>query len=328
MILVCYGTRPEFLKIKPLIKEMSGVIDFVTLFTGQHESKDMVMGGADYKLHIKEGGNRLDSIVSSIMNNIYFDKIDYVMVQGDTATAFAIALSAFHRKVPVIHLEAGMRTYDIDNPYPEEFYRQCISKIASIHFTPTEYEKDFLLSEKCNGHIHVVGNTVLDNLVDISPIDTPTVLITMHRRENHFNMPKWFGEIEKLAKENMDMEFIFPMHPSPDVQKNRNIFKNVTVKNPLEYDDMIGLISSSRIIITDSGGIQEEASFFKKKTIVCRKITERFASLGKSSVLCPAPNDLKYIFNQAKENYIVEDECPFGDGRASEKIVEILKCVV
>ena len=328
MILVCYGTRPEFLKIKPLIEKMKGVIDFVTLFTGQHENKDMVMGNADYNIYIKEGENRLDSIISSIMNNISFDKIDYVMVQGDTATAFGVALSAFHHKVPVIHLEAGMRTYDINNPYPEEFYRQCISKIASIHFTPTEYEKDFILSEKCDGGVHVVGNTVLDNLVDVSPIDTPTVLITMHRRENHSNMLKWFNEIEKLAKDNVDMEFIFPIHPNPKVTEHKEVLQHVTVCSPLSYDDMIGLISSSRIIITDSGGIQEEAAYFKKKTIVCRETTERFASIGKSSVLCKNPNDLNYIFKEAKENYIVEDECPFGDGYASEKIVEILKCVV
>ena len=327
MILICYGTRPEYLKVKPLIEKMEGVISFKTLFTGQH---DMITVDSDYTVIIENKNNRLDSVVSSIMNCIDFKKesITHVLVQGDTATAYAIALSAFHHNIPVIHLEAGMRTYDIENPYPEEFYRQCISKIASIHFTPTTHEWDFLVSERCSGQIHIVGNTVLDNLVDISPIDTPTVLITMHRRENYELLPYYFQQIEELATENMDMEFIFPMHPSPDVQKHRHIFKNVTVREPLMYDDMIGVISSSRIIITDSGGIQEEASFFKKKTIVCRKTTERFASLGKSSVLCPTPNELKQIFNKAKENYIVTDDCPFGGGYTSEKIVEILKCIV
>jgi len=327
MILICYGTRPEYLKVKPLIDKMKGVIPFKTLFTGQH---DMLLVDSDYSVTIENKNNRLDSVIASIMNCMDFEKenITHVLVQGDTATAYATALSAFHHKIPVIHLEAGMRTYDIENPYPEEFYRQCISKIASIHFTPTNHESNFLVSEKCDGQIHVVGNTVLDNLVDVSPIDTPSVLITMHRRENYELLPQYFQQIEELATENMDMDFVFPMHPSPDVQKHRHIFKNVTVKEPLTYDDMIGFISSSRIIITDSGGIQEEASFFKKKTIVCRKVTERFASLGKSSVLCPTPDELKGIFYDAKENYIVVDECPFGDGRSSEKIVEILKCII
>ena len=328
MILICYGTRPEYLKVKPLMDKMKGVIPFKTLFTGQHDMLSVV--DSDYAVTIENKNNRLDSVIASIMNCIDFEKesITHVLVQGDTATAYATALSAFHHKIPVIHLEAGMRTYDMENPYPEEFYRQCISKIASVHFTPTNHEWDFLVAEKCDGKIYVVGNTVLDNLIDVSPIDTPTVLITMHRRENYELLPYYFQQIEELATENMDMEFVFPMHPSPDVQKHRHIFKNVTVKEPLMYDDMIGVISSSRIIITDSGGIQEEASFFKKKTIVCRKTTERFASIGKSSVLCPTPNDLKYIFNDAKKNYIVVDECPFGDGHASEKIVEILKCII
>ncbi|MBC8442868.1 MAG: UDP-N-acetylglucosamine 2-epimerase (non-hydrolyzing) [Proteobacteria bacterium] len=328
MLLVCYGTRPEYLKVKPLIEKMRGVIPFKTLFSGQHT--DMVSVDSDYTINIENKNNRLDSVVASIMNGVDFIKesITHVLVQGDTVTAYAMALSAFHHKIPIIHLEAGMRTYNINNPWPEEMYRQCISKMASYHLTPTKHEWDFLISEKCKGEIHIVGNTVLDNLVDIYPIDTPSVLITMHRRENYELFPEYFKEIEELATKNMDMEFVFPMHPSPDVQKHRHIFKNVTVKNPLEYDDMIGFISSSRIIITDSGGIQEEASFFKKKTIVCRETTERFASLGKSSVLCTEPSKLKSIFNQAKEDYIVEDECPFGDGHASEKIVEILKCIV
>ena len=131
-----------------------------------------------------------------------------------------------------------------------------------------------------------------------------------------------------MAKTNGDLDFIFPMHPNPNVRKHRDILKHVTVKEPVSYDDMIGLISSSRIIITDSGGIQEEASFFKKKTIVCRKKTERFASVGKSSVLCKSPSELRGLFLEAKNDYVIKDECPYGDGSSSEKVVEILRCVV
>ena len=185
MLLVCYGTRPEHLKVKPLIEKMRGVIPFKTLFTGQHT--DMVSVDSDYRITIENKNNRLDSVVASIMNGVDFIKesITYVLVQGDTATAYATALSAFHHKIPIIHLEAGMRTYNINNPWPEEMYRQCISKMASYHLTPTKHEWDFLISEKCKGKIYIVGNTVLDNLVDIYPIDTPSVLITMHRRENY-----------------------------------------------------------------------------------------------------------------------------------------------
>jgi len=264
------------------------------------------------------------------MNSIDFQKegITHVLVQGDTATAYAMALSAFHHQIPIIHLEAGLRTYDNENPWPEEFYRQCISRMSSIHLTPSEVEKRFLLNEKCNGEIYVVGNTVLDNLVDITPIDTPTVLITMHRRENHHLVKEYFSVLDQLAKENSDMEFILPLHPNPNVRKHKKILKHVNMCKPLPYNEMLGLLSSSRIIITDSGGIQEEASFFKKKTIVCRKTTERFALVGKSSVLCDSPAKLKTLFNEAKDNYVVTDECPYGDGHSSEKIVEILKCVV
>ena len=328
MILLCYGTRPEYLKLEPLMKKMEGVIPFYSLHSGQH--KDLLHSDATYKIDIVDGNNRLDSVVSSLMNCVNFKEegITHVLVQGDTATAYAMALSAFHHRIPIIHLEAGMRTYDIENPWPEEVYRQCISRMASTHLTPSEDEKQFLLNEKCGGEIHVVGNTVLDNLVDIIPIDTPTVLITMHRRENHHIIPKYFEVLDELAKENSNMEFIFPIHPNPNVRKHKHLLKHVNVCKPLSYTDMLGIISSSRIIITDSGGIQEEASFFKKKTIVCRKTTERFALLGKSSVLCDSPDKLKAMFDEVKNNFVVTDECPYGSGHASEKVVEVLKCIV
>ena len=332
MILVCYGTRPEFLKITPLLEKMRGVIPFKTLFVGQHT--DLVEEDSDYKVEIKEGENRLDSIISSVMNSFDFQKegITHVMVQGDTATSFAVAVSAYHHKIPIIHLEAGMRTYDIENPYPEEFYRQSISKITNIHLVPTEHEEEFLLQEKCGGDVYVVGNTVLDNLVDVEPSYGKMVLITMHRRENHELLPEYFTELSKLAKENPELLFFFPLHPNPNVRKHRHLLENITSSEPLPYDLMVNAIAKCQFIITDSGGIQEEASFLKKKTIVCREKTERFVSLGKSSkyssLLCKSPNQLQSIFDFVKNNYKVTGECPYGDGHSSEKIVEILKCVI
>jgi UDP-N-acetylglucosamine 2-epimerase (non-hydrolysing) len=328
MILICFGTRPEYIKFKPLIEKMRGVIPFKTLFTSQHE--DLVDSKTDYTVHIKDGRNRLDSIVSSIMDSFDFHKegITHVMVQGDTATSFAAALSAFHHKIPVIHLEAGMRTYDMENPYPEEFYRQCISKIAHLHFTPSSYETGYLKQDKVKGDVHTVGNTVLDNLVGVSSSYDNVVLVTLHRRENHKHMEDYFNILSKLAKDNQDLKFVLPIHPNPNVKKYKNLLDGVLVVNPLPYDQMISAISKCRFIISDSGGIQEEASFFKKKVIVCREKTERVATIGTSSFMCPSPKELEELFYQIKDNYIIEDECPYGNGTTSKKIVEILKCVI
>tara|TARA_R100001082_G_scaffold110626_1_gene91108 strand:- start:5013 stop:5999 length:987 start_codon:yes stop_codon:yes gene_type:complete len=328
MILVCYGTRPEYIKVKPLIKKMTGVVPFEILRVSQHN--DMVDGEYDHLIKISDGRNRLDSIVSSVMNSFDFEEewVSHVLVQGDTATAYAVALSAFHHKIPVIHLEAGMRTYDIENPYPEEFYRQSISKIATIHLAPTAFEAGFLSQDHVVGDVHVVGNTVLDNLKGIPISYDNVVLVTLHRRENLKLIPEYFEKISELASNNPDLQFVLPIHPNPEIRKHRDLLKDVSVIEPLSYDDMINAISKCRFIISDSGGIQEEASFFKKKIIVCRKKTERLASVGTSSILCKEPNDLKEIFNRIKDDYIVDEECPYGDGTSSEKIVEILKCVI
>ena len=201
MILVCFGTRPEYIKVAPLVKKMSGTVPFKTFFTGQHE--DLLRGVKyDYRLRIKDGKNRLDSVIASIMNSIDFDNenITSVLVQGDTTTALAVALSAFNHKIPVIHLEAGLRTYDLEQPFPEEANRQMISRIAALHLCPTELSKQRLCYEKVQGKISVVGNTVLDNLVGIKTHYTNNVVVTIHRRENHDTLSEWFRELNQLAK--------------------------------------------------------------------------------------------------------------------------------
>ena len=328
MLLVCYGTRPEWIKLKPLIDKMRGVVPFKILFVGQHEN--LVDGQYDYFIEVKDGSNRLDCIVSSVMDSFNFKEndISHVMVQGDTATAYAMALSAFHNKINVIHLEAGMRTYDLENPYPEEFYRQCISKIANIHLTPSQYESHFLQNEKVKGDIHIVGNTVLDNLVGIKSSYDNTVLVTMHRRENHELIPEYFKVLSKLAKENKELQFVLPIHPNPNVQKHRHLLDGVLVVEPMSYEKMISAIAKCRFIISDSGGIQEEASFFNKKVIVCRKQTERVATLNKNCFLCPEPEKLESMFYEMKDDYFLDMRCPYGDGDSSDKIVRILQCVV
>lgn len=326
MILICYGTRPEHIKISPLLKEMDGIIPYKTLFTGQHT--DLVKNvNFNHTLTIKDGKNRLDSVVQSCMDldDDIFKNITHILVQGDTVSAYSLALTAFHRGIKIIHLEAGLRTYNFQNPYPEEAYRQCISRISDINLCPTENNKNNLEKENINGDIVVVGNTVLDNLLGKTTSYNDTVLVTMHRRENHINMSEWFEKINQLAIDNADLKFEIPLHPNPNVSKHKNLLTHVKVIEPLNYNDMVYKISKCRFLISDSGGIQEESSFLNKKVIVCRKITERPESVGKHSFMCGEPKDLKGLFYSLKDNYEVDLECPYGDGRSSERIVNYLK---
>ena len=324
MLLLTYGTRPEYIKIKPLVDELRGKISFKVLFTGQH--LDIAPKDADYQLKINEEGHRLDSIISSMLNqNHVWEGITHVLIQGDTTSALAIAIAGMNRGVKIIHLEAGLRTFDYENPFPEEYNRQLISRIASINLCPTEVNYNNLLEEKCVGEKYTVGNTVLDNLKGIDVSYNNKILVTMHRRENHELLDVWFTELNKLAEENPELEFVIPLHPNPNVQKHKHILTNFNIIDPLPYQEMIDMISTCRFIISDSGGIQEEASFLKKKVIVCRKVTERLETVGKTSFMCKFPSELKDLFKQIKDDYISNYDCPYGDGNASNKIYEILK---
>lgn len=325
MILYCYGTRPEYLKIHKIISQSTNIPHKI-LFTSQHEN--IVYGEYDFILKIKNGKNRLDSIISSILSDDIedmFKDIKYVLVQGDTATAFAVALSAYHRNIKIIHLESGLRTYDKLNPYPEESYRQFISKIADIHLCPTETNKQNLINEKTQGKMFVVGNSVLDNLTKDNITYEDYVLITLHRRENHEQMENWFKSIEDISLKFPNIKFILPIHPNPNVIKHKHILNNVQVVDPMNHSDLISLIKKCKLIISDSGGIQEEASFLNKKVIVCRTKTERTESLGLHSFMCKKPEDLTSIFNDLIYNFEVNEECPYGDGNSVSKIINLLE---
>lgn len=329
MILFCYGTRPEYIKIKKLI-ELCGNIPHKVLYITQHN--DIVLGDFDYKLNIDNlSESRLDSIVASIFTNFkssFLDGISHILVQGDTATAFSLSLIGLHHKIKVIHLEAGLRTYDHENPYPEETYRQLISRISSVNLCPTHDNKINLENEKVQGENYVVGNTVLDNLNKENINYSDKIIITLHRRENHDIMDNWFYEINELAKEFDHLEFILPIHPNPNVVKHRDILSNVKVVKPMNHDEFINQLKECKFLISDSGGIQEEASFLNKKVIVCRKTTERPESLGKTSFLCDKPSNLKKVFKEILSDFIPNYDCPFGDGKSSEKIIKILKNIV
>jgi UDP-N-acetylglucosamine 2-epimerase len=329
MILLTYGTRPEYIKIKPIISELKILrIPFKTLFTGQH--KDIVSGEYNYKIDMKElSSNRLDSIIANLMNlsDEIFEGITYVLVQGDTTSVVGIALAALHRKMKVIHLEAGLRSYDTENPFPEENNRLIVSTIASIHFCPTIQNAENLYKENINKNVFVVGNTILDNLISYKgKCDyTNKVLITIHRRENHNIINEWFFEINKLAKAHPELEFILPIHPNPNVLKHKELLTNVTVINPLNHNDLLEILVKTKLVITDSGGIQEECSFFNKKCLVCRKVTERPESVNSTSFLINEPKDLSSIFETHIKNHIVNVECPYGDGTSAKQICKILK---
>lgn len=326
MLMIAYGTRPEWLKVKPVIDTYKiNQAPFKLLFTGQHDS--LIEKGFEYdcKINIKDFGNRLDSIFISVLgdDNI-FDGVTKVLVQGDTASAYAVALASFHRKIEVIHLEAGLRSYDIENPYPEEFYRRCISNLSNQNLCVSSVGRDNLEAERTPGKIHIVGNTVLDNIPDLSISYGSKILITMHRRENHDIMESWFSELEKLAIMNPHLQFVFPIHPNPKVKEHARVLKNVKVVDPLPHRELLQLISECRFVITDSGGIQEESSFLKKKSIVCRKATERVEGLGSFSFLCAQPRDLQELFNKLNKDPAIDLPCPYGDGKSSQRIFEIL----
>jgi UDP-N-acetylglucosamine 2-epimerase len=245
-----------------------------------------------------------------------------VIVQGDTATSFGISLNAFHNKIKLIHIEAGLRTWDKENPYPEETYRRCISNMADVHFCVSELNKQVLQNEKVNGTIHVVGNTVLDNLDNENVFYGNTVPITLHRRENKDRIEKVLKAIDDVALNFKHLNFVYVTHPSVTIA---NVFNNISVISPQPYSNMINLLKQSKFIITDSGGIQEEASFFKKRTIVVRKETERKEGLGTFSVLAFEPIYISECIRDFDKYYEVSETCPYGDGRAVEKIIKTLK---
>ena len=322
-ILICFGTRPEWLKIKPLIKIMDRS-EYKLFFTGQHEDllKEV---DVDYKAIIKEGSNRLDDVVKGCLD-LPEGEFRGVMVQGDTASAFACALGAYHKGMRIYYLEAGLRSKSLKHPFPEEGYRQMISRIADVSFAPTHLSLSNLFQENTIGDAWLVGNTVLDNLVDLpKPTYGNKVLVTLHRRENHPIMHEWFKEVNDLAIQYPELEFVLPIHPNPNVQKHKDLLTNVKVVEPLSHDELIAILLECKLVISDSGGIQEEASFLNKKVIVCREKTERPEAIYTGHLfLCKSTDKLKDLFViLEKDSYICKDS-PYGDGYAAEKIKKIL----
>ena len=324
--LFVFGTRPEWLKIKPILEKL-GEGNYKLLFTGQHPDllKDI---SVNYHILINDNGtSRLDQLVYNCISQFPNDKFSGVLVQGDTASAFACSIAAFHRSLKIFYLEAGLRSYNLNHPFPEEGYRQMIARIADVNFAPTDLSKSNLEAERVNGKTFVVGNTILDNLVKYKQgLYGNDVLVTLHRRENHNCIEEWFHEIEKLAQCHPELNFILPIHPNPNVYVHRNLLNKVKVVEPLTHHNTIELIRNCKTIITDSGGLQEEGSFFNKKVIVCRLTTERPEGISTGHLyLCKSPDHLAKMFESVLIEPNVSNPCPYGDGNASQKIVNIIR---
>lgn len=322
-ILAVYGTRPEYLKIKPVVEKSNDKIK--TCFIKQH-TNIIDFGKSDFSIEIENTcTNRLNSIFSQIFlkAEACFSEFDSILIQGDTATVAASALVAYHLKKKIIYLESGLRTYDLDNPYPEEGYRQMIARIADINLCPTKLSAKNLKKEKTKGEIYVVGNTSLDNLIEIKKHTTydNKILITLHRNENLQIINDWLVEIDKFAKKHKELEFIFPVHPNPIIVEASKKLTSITTCEPLQHNNLLNILKDVRFVVTDSGGIQEEGSFLNKKIIVCRKTTERPEGIESGHlILCQHPKDFSSLAEIINSNYKIKKKCPYGDGKSSDKI--------
>ena len=324
MILIGFGTRPEYLKLKSVIQGFDFYnIKYKLLFIKQHT--DIIPECKyDYSIDINDSSNRINSIIASVMDmpDYIFDDITHTVVQGDTTSAFALAMNAYFRKIKVIHIEAGVRTFNTGNPFPEEINRQLISKFATVHFCPTNTDLDNIQNE--HGDKYVVGNTVIDFIKDVEPQYTNKVLITLHRRDNWNKIHVYFKAINKIAKENKDIEFILPIHPNKEIRKHANLLSAVNVVEPMQHDEIIKIIAESLFVITDSGGIIDEACYLGKKVIVIRDTIENQKLGVKNIHMCYSVNELNILFYEIKKYYNADKSLVFGNGEASNKIVKIL----
>ncbi|MDT0643044.1 UDP-N-acetylglucosamine 2-epimerase (non-hydrolyzing) [Zunongwangia sp. F363] len=361
--LFCFGTRPEVIKLAPVIKEMQQEnLAPVLCVTGQHrEMLDQMLSvldlSPDYDLDLMKAGQSLNSLSASIFEN--FDSIlkkenpDVVLVQGDTTTATIIAQSAFHRKIKIAHVEAGLRTYQRYSPFPEEINRQLISRIATWHFTPTLNATQNLLKEGIEPeNILQTGNTVVDALELVSnqiseEIPLPglkadfynyqkKILVTGHRRENFGKgMEELCQALIEISK-NKDFKIIFPVHLNPKtkliVEKHLKGISNINLLPPVNYTEMIWLIAHCDLIISDSGGVQEEAPTFKKPVLVTREFTERVEAVEAGFSILTGANAENIVSHALRLLKTPPDfsniSNPFGDGKAAERIVDFLESQV
>jgi UDP-N-acetylglucosamine 2-epimerase (non-hydrolysing) len=327
-IAIFIGTRPELIKCRPLL-ESSEI--YLPIFVEQHTTLlSDVYAKASHKIAITEySDNRLTNIIGSILNSpIWNESFTAIIVQGDTVVAYAAAIAAFHRGVKIIHLEAGLRTYNIQHPWPEEAYRRMIDVVADVGLCPSELSVKRLKEEKFNGVAVNVGNTSIDAICgySLNPTVGNEVVVTLHRRENLHLLPDFFEAIEALAARHTDLKFIIPLHPNPQIQRLRNIFKCVHVVEALPHDEMCRLLERCNCIISDSGGIQEEAGWLGKRVFCCRETTEREELLAHNVVLTSTPAALLSLFSPQKE--LLSPATCYGTGDACVEINKIIQQMI
>lgn len=358
-IMIVFGTRPEAIKMCPLISELKlrPNINTVVCVTGQHKQMlNQVLDAfgivPDYDLSIMKEGQTLFDITSSIMTLIKDvleeSKPDVVLVHGDTSTAFATALACYYMRIPVGHVEAGLRTYNIFSPYPEEFNREAVSLIAQYHFAPTESARQNLIREgRKPQNIYVTGNTVIDALhttvqesythPELEWVnDSRLIMVTVHRRESLGEpMRHIFRAIKRIIDEFGDLKVIFPVHSNPQVRSIANeILGNVHrvhLIEPLGVLDFHNFMSRSYLVLTDSGGVQEEAPSLGKPVLVMRDVTERPEGLAAGTLrLVGTKEDIIYeeirrlLTDPDAYNAMAHVSNPYGDGHACQRIADIL----
>ncbi|OFL22712.1 non-hydrolyzing UDP-N-acetylglucosamine 2-epimerase [Corynebacterium sp. HMSC062A03] len=358
-IMTVYGTRPEAIKVAPVIKalEKDERFESVAVSTGQH--KEMLeqvntMFGIEPKLdlHLMKPGQGLNEIVSRALMGldeiIDVERPDVIISQGDTSTAMTAALAGFHRGVKIVHLEAGLRTGDIHSPFPEEANRKLIGQVAELHLAPTAGSMENLRRENVRSKdIAVTGNTVIDALLEAASWDTAfedpalqavaesdkrLVVVTTHRRENLEAMKEIGGAVKDLAGNYSDINFVLPLHLNPKVREavlpEVESLPNVLITDPLPYDQFTKLLDRATIILTDSGGVQEEAPALGKPVLVMRQNTERPEAVVAGTVKLVGTNRSLIV---AEAKLLLDDDAaytsmanavnPYGDGKAADRAV-------
>ncbi len=359
-IMTVFGTRPEAIKMCPLVKELKTreKLETIVCVTGQHrEMLDQVLTAfdvvPDYDLSIMKAKQTLFDVTVNVLEKIKAVleevKPDVVLVHGDTSTTFVTALACFYLQIPVGHVEAGLRTYNIHSPFPEEFNRQAVGIVAKYSFAPTEMSKQNLLNEgKDEKTIYVTGNTAIDALkttVKEEYIhehlewakDSKLIMITAHRRENLGEpMRNMFNAIKRIIDENSDIKAIYPIHMNPVVRETAKEIlgdtDRIRIIEPLEVLDFHNFLSRSHMILTDSGGIQEEAPSLGKPVLVMRDTTERPEGIAAGTLKLVGTKE-ETIYKTFKELLENEEEYekmskasnPYGDGFACKKIADILE---
>ena len=359
-VMLVFGTRPEAIKMCPLVKELKKRKNLKTIVcvSGQHRQMlDQVLKvfnvKPDYDLSIMKDKQTLFDITVNILNNIRKilekEKPDIVLVHGDTSTTFVTSLACYYLQIPVGHVEAGLRTYDIYSPYPEEFNRQAVSIIAKYNFAPTELSKMNLIKEgKKDSTIYITGNTAIDALKttvkdkyksDITDWanDSRLIVLTAHRRENLGEpLEHMFRAIKKIVDEFNDIKVVYPIHMNPVVRDTAKKIlgdcNRIRIIEPLDVLDFHNLLAKSYLILTDSGGIQEEAPSLGKPVLVMRDTTERPEGIKAGTLKLVGTKEetiyqefKKLLINKKAYNAMANASNPYGDGTACKKIADILE---